>query len=189
MSVAMRKPSGAQTRTRSAILTATASVLARDRTATMPEIAEAASVGRTTLHRYFADREGLIHAATMDAIQVVNEIIADAATNHGPAIEAMRRVVAELVRVSDQIVFLFADPAVLRNIPPGQQPNHQPILKLIKRGQKEGAFVSDLSPDWIELALFALILRACRDSGAGAVPRHTVVASVIRIFEHGVTPR
>lgn len=155
----------------------------------MPEIAEAAGVGRTTLHRYFADREGLIYAATTDAIRVVNEIFTDAGTDHGPAIDAMRRVVAELVRVGDQIVFLFADPAVLRNIAPARQPNKQPILKLIKRGQREGAFDSDLSPEWIQLALFALILRACRDSGTGAIPRHTVVASVIRIFEHGVTPR
>ena len=29
----------------------------------MPEIATVAGVGRTTLHRYFADRETLIHEA------------------------------------------------------------------------------------------------------------------------------
>ena len=64
---------------------------------------------------------------------------------------------------------------------------NEPVLKLIKRGQKEGAFDSQLSPEWIELALDALTFRACRDSGTGPIPRHTVVGSVIRIFEHGVT--
>jgi AcrR family transcriptional regulator len=189
MSVGFKQLSGAQSRTRAAILAATASVLAGDRTATMPEIAAAARVGRTTLHRYFADREGLVYAATMDAIRVINEIIAAAATEHGPAIDAMRRVVTDLVPVADQIVFLFGDPAMLRNIPPDDGPNHEPVLKLIKRGQKEGAFDSQLSPEWIELALYALTYRACRDSGTGPIPRHTVVGSVIRIFEHGVTPR
>ncbi len=40
-------------RTERAILEAAVSVLARDRAATLPQIAQAAGVGRTTLHRYF----------------------------------------------------------------------------------------------------------------------------------------
>jgi AcrR family transcriptional regulator len=32
-------------------------VLARDPTATLADIAQAAGVGRSTLHRYFADRD------------------------------------------------------------------------------------------------------------------------------------
>jgi AcrR family transcriptional regulator len=48
--------SSVQARTRAAILAATAAALAANRTATMPEIATVAGVGRTTLHRYFAGR-------------------------------------------------------------------------------------------------------------------------------------
>ncbi|WP_231122684.1 TetR family transcriptional regulator [Mycobacterium colombiense] len=56
--------SAVQARTRAAILAATASALAANRTATMPEIATVAGVGRTTLHCYFADRETLIYEVT-----------------------------------------------------------------------------------------------------------------------------
>jgi AcrR family transcriptional regulator len=54
MSVSTKQLSGVQARTRAAILAATAAALAANRTATMPEIATVAGVGRTTLHRYFA---------------------------------------------------------------------------------------------------------------------------------------
>jgi AcrR family transcriptional regulator len=186
MSVESKELSGPQSRTRAAILNATASVLARDRTATLPEIAAAAEVGRTTLHRYFTDRDRLVHEATLDSIRVINETIASAATDEGPAIDAMRRLITTMVPVGDRIVFLFADPAVLRPIADDDLPDHEPIMKLIARGQNDGVLSTELSVEWIELTLFALLLRGCREAANGVVPPRSVVTSIIRIFEHGV---
>ncbi|KMO83655.1 TetR/AcrR family transcriptional regulator [Mycolicibacterium chlorophenolicum] len=183
----VKELSGPQARTRAAILRATASVLARDRTATLPEIAAAAEVGRTTLHRYFIDRDRLVYEATLDSIRVINETIAAAATDEGPAIDAMRRLITTMVPVGDRIVFLFADPAILRDIPAENQPDHTPIMQLIARGQQQGVFDSELSVEWIELTLFALLLRGCREAARGVVPPRSVVTSIIRIFERGVT--
>lgn len=179
---------GVQSRTRAAILDATASVLARDRTATLPQIAAEAGVARSTLHRYFADRDRLISQTTLDSIQVIDEIISAAATDHGPAVDAMRRLITTLVPAGDRIVFLFADPAVLRDIPESAQPNHAPIGELIVRGQQEGVFDGELSADWIEIALFGLLIRGCRQAAYGIVPRRSIVTSIIRIFERGVAP-
>nr|WP_234806511.1 TetR/AcrR family transcriptional regulator [Mycolicibacter nonchromogenicus] len=178
---------GAQARTRAAILEATASVLARDRTATLPEIAAAAQVGRSTLHRYFADRERLIYAATLDSIRVIGDILAAAATAEGPAIDAMRRVITALAPEGDRIVFLFADPAVLRDIAAEDRPNSAPILDLITRGQREGVFDPDISAEWIRIALFGLLVKACSEAARGTVPRHSIVPTLTRIFERGVT--
>ncbi|MDQ3577436.1 MAG: TetR/AcrR family transcriptional regulator, partial [Actinomycetota bacterium] len=44
---------GARARTRRAILDAAISVLSRNPAASLAEVAEAAQVGRTTVHRYF----------------------------------------------------------------------------------------------------------------------------------------
>ena len=186
MAAESQELTGAQSRTRAAILDATASVLARDRTATLCDIAAAAGVARSTLHRYFADRDGLIHAATLDSIRVINEIKEVAATEEGPAIDAMRRLITTLVLEADRIVFLFTDPAVLRNIPAEQRPDSAPILDLIRRGQREGAFDPALTPEWIRIALFGLLAKACSEAADGVVPGHSIVGSVIRIFEHGV---
>ena len=176
---------GAQSRTRTAILDATVSVLARDRSATLPEIAAAAQVARSTLHRYFTDRDRLIHEATLHSIRVVNDRIAEAATEEGPAVDAMRRLITVLVPEGDRLVFLFHDPTVLR-MTPGHQPNRTPVFELIVRGQFEGVFDPQLSAEWISIALFGLLGKASSEAAAGTVPRHSIVASLIRIFEGGV---
>jgi AcrR family transcriptional regulator len=195
VSVSTNHLSGVQARTRAAILAATASALAANRTATMPEIATVAGVGRTTLHRYFADRDTLIYEATLDSIRVLTEAVDEAATDHGPALDAMRRFITAAVSIGerlvflfgDRLVFIFGDPAVLRDIPPALL-NEELVINLIKRGQDEGVFDSDLDPTWIWHALYGLILRGCEQAIAGALPRHTVAPLIIRTFERGVSP-
>jgi AcrR family transcriptional regulator len=161
----------------------------------MPEIAAVAGVGRTTLHRYFADRETLIYEATLDSIRVVIEAADEAATDDGPAIDAMRRFITAAVSVGERLVFLYGDPAVLRDIPPAQFPNEQLlfpneqlVINLIKRGQDEGVFDPDLNPTWIRHALYGLILQGCEQAMAGALPRHTVAPLITRTFERGICP-
>lgn len=188
VAVSTKHLSGVQARTRAAILAATASVLAANRTATMPEIATAAGVGRTTLHRYFADRETLIYEATLDSIRVLTEAVDEAATDDGPALEAMRRFVTAAVSIGERLVFLFGDPAVLRDIPPDQSPNEELVINLIARGQREGVFDPDLNPTWIRHALYGLILRGNEQAMAGALPRHTVAPLIARTFERGICP-
>jgi AcrR family transcriptional regulator len=190
MPISTRQLSCVQARTKAAILAATASVLAVNRTATLPEIATAAGVGRTTLHRYFADRERLVYEATMDSIGVLTGVVNEAAIDKGPAIDAMRRVITALVSVGDRLVFLFGDPNVLRNIPSADQPNDDVIMRLIERGQREGSFDPELSAVWIENSLFGLLLKGCEGAGSGEFHRHTVAPLIIRTFERGIcTPR
>ena len=55
---------GARGRTRKAILDAAIGVLATDPAASLGQIADAADVGRTTLHRYFPERADLLTALT-----------------------------------------------------------------------------------------------------------------------------
>jgi AcrR family transcriptional regulator len=180
-----------RSRTRGAILAAAASVLARDRTATLPDIAEAAGVGRTTLHRYFPDREALIEAAIEDSIQAINQSVAEAALDQGPSPEAMRRAVAAMVAVGDRLMFVFGDPRVLRDYraPDGVVPPSDPVLDLIRRGQDEGAFDPEVGASWIQHVLWVLVYRGCEDADRGELPRHGITATVVRTLENGIHVR
>jgi AcrR family transcriptional regulator len=177
-----------RSRTRRAILSAAASVLAGDRSATLPEIAEAAGVGRTTLHRYFPDREALINAAIEDSIQAIEQSVADAALDQGSPREAMRRLVAAMVAVGDRLVFLFGDPRVLEGYgtPDAPPPNDHPVIALIERGQAEGVFDPQLSAAWIQHVLWALVYTGYNDGGSFGLPRHGVTSTVIRTLENGI---
>jgi AcrR family transcriptional regulator len=180
--------SATRRRTRQAILSAAALAFARDRDATLPDIADAASVGRTTLHRYFPERQMLIEATIDDSISAINWSIADAALGEGSPREAMRRAVAAMVAVGDRLVFLFGDPRVLEKHRPAQSrvPAGDPVLDLIRRGQAEGVFDSEFSAEWIQHALWVLVYRAWEDADAGLLPRHGVAGTVIRTLEKGI---
>ncbi|CAA9409799.1 MAG: hypothetical protein AVDCRST_MAG03-1787, partial [uncultured Rubrobacteraceae bacterium] len=65
------------------ILEAAARLLVVDRGASMERIAEAAGVGRTTLHRHFRNREALIRAIAMDAIEECEAAIERARLEEG----------------------------------------------------------------------------------------------------------
>ena len=188
----MNEPESAGVRTRSrtrdAILSAAASVLGRDYHATLAQIADAAGVGRTTVHRYFSDRTGLINAAIQDSIEAIEQSVADAAIDQGSPAEAMRRLVTAMVAVGDRLVFLFGDPRVLEghSTPGTTPPPADPVIALIKRGQAEGAFDSGVSPEWIQRVLWSLVYTGYKDADACALPRHGIVATVIRTLENGV---
>src|SRR5262245_59105737 len=97
--------SGTRNRTRRAILSAAASVFAGNRSATLADVAETAGVGRSTLHRYFADRDELIGSVVADSYRAIHRAIADADLTQGSAIDAMRRLVANLVELGDRLLF------------------------------------------------------------------------------------
>ena len=191
MSVHVPSTTSVRSRTRGAIVAAAASVLARDRTATLPDIAEAAGVGRTTLHRYFPDRESLIEATIEDSIQAIHQSVADAALDQGSSLAAMRRAVAAMVAVGDRLMFVFGDPRVLEGYgaPDAAVPPDDPVIDLIKRGQAEGVFDPEVSPSWIQHVLWVLVYRGCEDADRGELPRHGITATVVRTLENGIHVR
>jgi AcrR family transcriptional regulator len=180
--------SSVRNRTRGAILAAAASVLARDRTATLPDIAEAAGVGRTTLHRYFPDRESLIEATVKDSIQAIQHSVTEAELDQGSSLDAMRRAVAAMVQVGDRLLFVFGDQRLLKGhgTQGGAKPPDDPVIDLIKRGQAEGVFDPEASASWIQHVLWVLVYRGCEDADRGELPRHGVSATVIRTLENGI---
>lgn len=183
--------SSVRSRTRRAILSATASVLARDPDATLPVIAEAAGVGRTTLHRYFPDREALVAATVADSVAAIEQAVAEAAVEDGPVQAAMRRLVAALVAVGDRLIFLFADPRVLaaHGTDLAAAAQGDPVLGLIERGQAEGVLDAGVDADWIRHTLWALVYTGWEAVQEGRLPRHGVTATVVRTLEGGILAR
>ncbi len=177
-------------RTERAILEAAARVLARDRAATLPQIAAAAQVGRTTLHRYFPDREGLLVAAAERALEAMGEAMMETKSEVGPPAEAMRRVVAALCSTSDEILFLWGDKCMLTEIVPKAAPHlltdQDPVMELILRGQAAGVFDAEVSAAWIQQVLWGICYTAFEQVEGGLLARHEVVPTVIRTLERGI---
>lgn len=179
--------SPARSRTRRAILAAAAAVLARDRAATMADIAEAAEVGRSTLHRYFPDREELVRAVVADSCQVLAESVYRAALDQGPPADALRRLVAAMMDTGDRLRFLFGDLQALDRFDARPVPEAAPaVLDLIARGQAAGVLDPRVSPGWVRHVLWALVYTGCEEVASGRMHRHGATAAVIHTLENGV---
>ncbi|MEZ0156737.1 TetR/AcrR family transcriptional regulator [Streptomyces althioticus] len=180
--------SGARGRTRRAILSAAAEVLARDRAATLADIARAAEIGRSTLHRYFPDRDVLLRAAVADAHLVIRQAVQDAVVDEGTPSEAVRRLTTALVGTGDRLLFLYGDPRSLGEFDPGEDPDSvdRMVTGLIKRGQAEGVFDPTAAVDWLRDILWALVYAGCESARRGVLPRPGVADAVVRVLENGI---
>ncbi|OEJ22286.1 TetR/AcrR family transcriptional regulator [Streptomyces subrutilus] len=186
-----KQTSSARNRTERAIVTAAVRVWARERAATLPQVAEAAEVGRTTLHRYFPERDGLLRAATEHALEAIGGAIVEAEPDKGHPLDAMRRVIAALASASDAIMFVFGDQSLVRDVAPTLESDlpapHDPVIDLIRRGQAEDVFDDQLSAEWIQQVLWGVTYTAFEQVERGALAKFDVTATVTRTLERGVT--
>ncbi|MEU9338739.1 TetR/AcrR family transcriptional regulator [Streptomyces sp. NPDC048290] len=194
MSTPSAAESGTRHRTRRAILDAAAAVLARDRRATLAEIAKAADVGRSTLHRYFPDRDQLLHAAVLDSLELIDKAVRDAAPEQGPPAEAMRRLVTSVVGVGDRMLFAFGETQLLedatRDLAEDEgEATERLVLELIERGQRDGVFDSGVSAAWIMQVMWSLVYAGAESAQLGTLPAPGITAHVVRALEGGVLAR
>ena len=100
---------GTRGRTRRAILDAAVRVLAADPGASLGQIADAADVGRTTLHRYFPDRAELLAALTQEAARRLTDAGARARLDEGPGLDALLRACQACLQLGDLLTLLFTE--------------------------------------------------------------------------------
>ncbi len=163
-------------RTEREILLAAARLLIVDRGASMQEIAAAAGVGRTTLHRYFPSREALIRAIAMDALGECEAAIEKSRIGEGSVEGALQRLFEELVPIGERYHFLLAE-AELDDDPEylsAEEKIDAPICGLIERGRRDGTFRADVPTAWIFKTVETLLFAAWEGVRAGKLaPRDT----------------
>ncbi|MEU6081265.1 helix-turn-helix domain-containing protein [Streptomyces sp. NPDC047108] len=142
------------------VLRAAAALLSRKATASMDEIAKAAGISRATLHRHFAGRPALVEALGLLGIELVEERLAAARIDEGDPVEAVRRTVAEAMPVAGFLAFLYGENQLYEAggaMEEGWERIDERVAALFRRGQEKGLFRFDLTPAWLNEALFALI--------------------------------
>ncbi len=179
------------TRTRRAILDAATTVLARDPGASLGAIAEAAGVGRTTLHRHYADRASLIEALAVDASEATRAAFVAARIEEGDPVAALGRVVHELVALGDRFAFLLREPQLAGNpvVEAAEAEDLVPIVALVARGQASGVIRADLPSRWIAEVIGIFVYGAWAAVGSGVVARADAPALALTTLLDGLRPR
>ncbi|MFI1258224.1 TetR/AcrR family transcriptional regulator [Streptomyces netropsis] len=175
-------------RTVRAILEAAERVLSSDPTATMEQIAAAAGVARTTVHRRFVTREALVDALAAWATQRFHEAVEAARPRTSPPLVALHQVTVNVLQVKIGWGFAMSrtaptDPEVARA--------HADVLDqcdhLFRRAREAGLLPPDADLEWARRVYYALIHEAAEEGrGAEEEAVDALAARVVDTLLHGV---
>ncbi|WP_406101228.1 TetR/AcrR family transcriptional regulator [Streptomyces sp. NBC_01003] len=152
-------------RTVRAILEAAERVLSVNPAATMEQIAEAAGVARTTVHRRFASRDALITALATWATQRFYEAVEAARPETAPPAIALYQVTANVLRV--KIGWGFAMGADPTGAPEAARVHAEVLARcerLFARARDAGLLAPDTDLDWARRVYYALIHEAAAEA-------------------------
>lgn len=130
---------------------AVAGVLARQPGSSMREIAAAAGVSRTTLHRVFGERAALVERVSGHVLDDCERLFDEAGIDDAPVLEAFDSLIAEPLRLGKAYALLLAEPDAYRNTELVEEIKSQDdrFERYFARGQAGGVFRQDLPPRWL----------------------------------------
>jgi AcrR family transcriptional regulator len=171
------------------VLRAAADFLSRRPNATQDEIAAAVGISRATLHRYFAGRDALLEALDQLAVAHMHEALQTARWQEGPAPEALQRLVSACEPVSGYLTLLYTQS---QDFDANQAKEawaeiDSEIRQLFERGQREGAFRTDLTAVWFTEALYNLFAGAAWVIQVGRGAPRDFTHMVTELLLHGVS--
>jgi TetR/AcrR family transcriptional regulator, repressor for lfrA len=183
MAAPLSNEGGPRSRTRRAILDAAMTVLADDPHAALAEVAAAAEVGRSTLHRYFPERSDLLRALTLHVHDLSNAAIARAEPDCGPAVEALRRVVECQLDLGPIVPLVYNDWTITsdKEMAAILDTGDEAIVEVLDRVATEGAAGP---PCWPRLVFWAL-LNAGFQAAKDGTPRVQIVDAIMASLTQG----
>lgn len=186
--LAPAKPLRADTeRTVRAILEAAEQVLSANPAATMEQIAEAAGVARTTVHRRFASRDALIHALSAWAAHQFHEAVEAAHTDTAPPAVALYQVTANVLRV--KVGWGFGMSALPDDAPEVVDVHRDVRAKcdrLLLRLREAAVLPPDADLNWAWRVYYALIHAASTEAREGDAAVDALATRVVDTLLHGI---
>jgi AcrR family transcriptional regulator len=167
-----------------AILDAADRVLAENPAATLQQIADAAGVARTTVHRRFASREALLDALVQDMLEQMEAVIDDSRPDTAPPLVALHELSAGYIRVKSRWRIADAHPSAA----------HEDVVERIKAKNRAlfqrladtGTIAPDTDLDWAIRVFFALLHEAIERRAATGNEPDTLAALVTSTLVGGL---
>jgi AcrR family transcriptional regulator len=189
MSEGVPAETGVRARTRRAILDAAIETLTRTPNASMGDVATAANVGRTTVHRYFPERSDLIGAISVDALERIGQATARARLDDGPAPAALARLCQEYFELGDVMNLLFTmSDLFFRPEWQEESEDDRVLLRVIERGQREGTIDPELPAEWFQQVLWSLQYTAWEMVRSQDKPKHDALTLCLRTLAKAIAP-
>jgi AcrR family transcriptional regulator len=172
---------------RPSLLDVAAEVLVADPAASLAEVAEAAGIGRTTLHKHYATRDDLLCAVGHRAIDLWEQAVAGAGGGGDPD-GGLRALVTAMIPIGPQLAFLWRTPAFdhVGDIGERWLAVEAHCLGVLKRAQDLGALAAGVPDWWLLQTLYSIVYVAAESVGAGKLAPLDAPGLALRTFLHGL---
>lgn len=167
------------------ILEAAERVLAADPGASMEQIATAAGLARTTVHRRFANRQAVLDALAVSAARQLLDAVDDGRPDTAPPLVALHRITANVLQVKYSWTYALG-------LPPAPDSEaarlHAEVqarcIAVLQRAQRDGLLSPEADLDWARRVYYALVGESLHGNDATADP-DAVAARLVETFLHG----
>jgi AcrR family transcriptional regulator len=181
-------------RGRVSLLDVAAEVLVADPGASLAEVAEAAGIGRTTLHKHFATRDDLIRAVGLRALDLWEEAVAKVPDGELPDLDGaapdggLGALISAMIPIGPQLAFLWRTPAFDHDTEFKARWGtvEERGLDVLRRGRAAGILAANVPDWWLLSSLYSLIYCAAESLRAGRLAPLDAPGLVLRTFLHGI---
>lgn len=172
---------------RPSLLDVAAQVLVADPAASLTEVARAAGIGRTTLHKHYATRDDLIYAVAHRAIDLWEQAVGSVADTDGPD-GGLRALTEAMIPIGPQLGFLWRTPALDHVVEIGTRWREveQRGLAVLQRAKARGALSATVADWWLLQSFYSLIYVASESIQMGKLARNDAPDVVLTTYLHGL---
>jgi AcrR family transcriptional regulator len=163
-----------------------AEVLVADPAASLAEVAAAAGIGRTTLHKHYATRDDLLTAVGYRAIEVCRQAV-DSVGRSDPD-GGLRALVAALIPIGAQLAFLWRTPAFdhMPDLEERWTAVEERVLAVLRRAQQLGLVAADVPDWWLRQMLASVVYVAAESVREGRLAPLDAPGLALRTFLRGL---
>jgi len=144
------------------LLECAAEALVANPSASLAEVAQAAGIGRTTLHKQYATRQDLLVAVAHESLDALERAVEGAGDD-------LRRLVSVLIPLGARLAFLFRQPSLdaETEVMDRLAGLDVPIQRIVAAAQREGVLRTDLPDWWFVSTLYAQVYVAWESIACG----------------------
>jgi AcrR family transcriptional regulator len=174
---------------RPSLLDVAAEVLVADPAASLAQVAEAAGIGRTTLHKHYATRDDLLRAVGHRVVDLWEQAVAEI-TGIDAADGGLRAVAEAMIPIGPQLAFLWRTPAFDhdQDMEARWRAVEEGTLAILKRARDQGVIAAAVPDWWLLSTFYSIIYVAAESVGSGLLAPLDAPRLALSTFLHGIGP-
>jgi AcrR family transcriptional regulator len=171
---------------RPSLLDVAAEVLVADPAASLAEVAAAAGIGRTTLHKHYATRDDLLCAVGHRAIDLWEQAVSGVAPDDPDG--GLRAITAAMIPIGPQLAFLWRTPVFdhIAALDERWKAAEARVLAVLNRAQDRGVLAAGIPDWWLLQTFYSIVYVAAESVGSGRLAPLDAPDLALSTFLHGI---